>query len=310
MNRYACIHDLNNYFKKRDLLGGLTESEQTQLRKNIGLEYLTGGGSEPVEIKYEALNDLVQRKALQAGIRYIITDFQTIYESNVENSVGNYITWGSTTNPSEVYHIVVAALTPEILSKKATILEHPEWTVEYDAAKETLSDGLTTKGKITYLRDSNNNVAFYDFKNVKFRRTREQIPSLKTTYGDFYTFSDVVNGEIVDSSSLHNTRCNVIKDTSWNNVFLGDTYNNRIETGCQNNTFVKGMCNTVLQWDSVNNICYEPVMYTTGSLYNQIFKQGNTVLSTSITKTIHKVNEATIVSFLDPITYAYQVIIL
>ena len=35
--RYACIHDLNNYFKKKDLLGGLTDLEQEQLRKNIGI---------------------------------------------------------------------------------------------------------------------------------------------------------------------------------------------------------------------------------------------------------------------------------
>jgi hypothetical protein len=27
-NRWACLHDLNNYFKKKDLLGGLTEPEK------------------------------------------------------------------------------------------------------------------------------------------------------------------------------------------------------------------------------------------------------------------------------------------
>jgi hypothetical protein len=47
-----------------------------------------------------------------------------------------------------------------------------------------------------------------------------------------------------------------------------------------------------------------------GSIYSKEFNTGNTVLSTAISKTIHKVNEATIVSFLDPITYAYQVILL
>ena len=41
---------------------------------------------------------------------------------------------------------------------------------------------------------------------------------------------------------------------------------------------------------------------------SKIFPIGETVLSTTISKTIHKVNEATIISFLDPITYAYQVI--
>ena len=32
MGRYACLSDLNNYFKKAELLGGLTEPEKTQLR--------------------------------------------------------------------------------------------------------------------------------------------------------------------------------------------------------------------------------------------------------------------------------------
>nr|DAK03710.1 MAG TPA: hypothetical protein [Bacteriophage sp.] len=50
--------------------------------------------------------------------------------------------------------------------------------------------------------------------------------------------------------------------------------------------------------------------YTSGSIYNKIFLIGDTSLSTSITKTIQKVNEATIISFLDPITYAYQIIII
>ena len=60
----------------------------------------------------------------------------------------------------------------------------------------------------------------------------------------------------------------------------------------------------------VNNRFNEPVTYLTGSIYFKEFETGNTVLSTSISKTIHKVNDATIVSFLDPITYAYQVVLL
>ena len=44
------------------------------------------------------------------------------------------------------------------------------------------------------------------------------------------------------------------------------------------------------------------------SIYNKTILEGDTTLSTAISKTVHKVNEATIVSFLDPITYAYQII--
>jgi hypothetical protein len=93
-------------------------------------------------------------------------------------------------------------------------------------------------------------------------------------------------------------------------VFLGDTYYNVIEEDCVGNTFMKGCHDTVLGWNSVNNTFYEDVCYMKGSLYNKTFLIGDTSLSTSISKTIHKVNEATIISFLDPITYSYQIIII
>ena len=53
-----------------------------------------------------------------------------------------------------------------------TPVRHGKWIVEYDYEYETLTDGIKTKGKITYLKDSNNNIAYYDFKNIKSRRTR------------------------------------------------------------------------------------------------------------------------------------------
>jgi hypothetical protein len=45
-------------------------------------------------------------------------------------------------------------------------------------------------------------------------------------------------------------------------------------------------------------------------MFNKLFKVGDTTLSTTITKTIHKVNDVDIVSFLDPITYSHQVLII
>jgi hypothetical protein len=97
----------------------------------------------------------------------------------------------------------------------------------------------------------------------------------------------------------------MIGEGCTNNVFIGDTYYNIIEPECQNNIFAKGAHDCIIKWNTVNNRFNEPVAYLTGSLYFKNFETGNTVLSTSISKTVHKVNEATIVSFLDPITYAY-----
>lgn len=316
--RYACIHDLNNYFKKKDLLGGLTELEQQQLRKNIGIiDYAgEGGQSKPLEVTYAVLNGNITKKSLVTGARYVITDFQTIYSSNVTNSSGQKVTWGtdSSTNPSPIWKLVVTAITGNRLDPRVVIDDDrmKDWVIEYDPTQETLEDGITTKGKITFMRDSNYNSAYYDFKNVKFRRTAEELEdtnlNLGAAYGDFYTFSDLTSGTITDSSELHNTKHNELKQGCTNNIFLGDTYDNVLEADCKGNTFLRGCHDTTLRWNSVNNMFNENVCYMEGSLYNKVFPIGDTSLSMTITKTIHKVNEATIISFLDPMTYAYQII--
>lgn len=293
-NRWACIHDLNNYFKKKDLLGGLTEPEKAQLRSNIGVFDNFGEDGGQVEVTASTLNTMVNKKALVPGARYKVTDFQTIYTSN------NNETWGVDKNPSQKYELILVANTEERLDPRATIVGHENWYVEYDITPKVLSDGTVTKGTITFLRDENDNSAYYDFKNIKFRRNNT----------DYYTFSEIVNGVVKDSSCLHNTKYNTLGKDCYNNVFLGDTYNNIMQQGCVNNTFWKGCHNSTIGWESTNNTFYEAVRFVSGSMFNKLFKVGDTTLSTTITKTIHKVNDVDIVSFLDPITYSHQVLII
>ena len=100
-NRYACLQDLNNYFSKKDLLGGLTDLEQQQLRKNIGITD-SGEESKPLEITHSDIFQHIVNKTLITGKRYKITDFKTIYSSNTYNEDGNRITWGDEINPSKV----------------------------------------------------------------------------------------------------------------------------------------------------------------------------------------------------------------
>lgn len=313
-NRYACLSDLSGYFKKLDLLGGLTEPEKSQLRTNIGILNYTGEGgqSSPVEITYTALYDLVLHNTLVVGARYIITDFQTIYSSNVLNADNQNITWGTNINPSPIYNLVVIANTNNKLDSRAFILSQPTWHVEYDITKSILADGVTTKGKITYLKDSNGNSAFYDFKAVKFRRTKSQLTNtnfaITANYIDLYTFSDIVNNVASENSNLATTKYNELKQDCWNNIFIGDTYNNIIEANSTNNTFLRGCHDTTLSWNSTNNLFNEPVCYMSGSIYDKTIAIGDTSLSITITKTVNKVNDVTILSFLDPITYAYQII--
>ena len=297
--RWACAADLNNYFKKTDLLGGLTTIEKETLRNNIGVIDYTGEGGQlvPKEVTYDTLNGYITNNMLVTGARYIITDFRTIYQTLVS---GSYVTWGVTVNPSKILRLIVTAVSTNRIDSRVLIddITTVGWTVYYDVTKQTLNDGTTTKGRITYLKDEKGNSAYYDFKNVRFHRGD----------GDYYTFSDIVNGVITDSTTLFNTKYNTLEDGCTDNVFMGDTYNNIFKSGCVSNTFSKGCHDIILGWNSTNNIFGESVCYINGSLYNTTILSGNTVLSTTISKTIHKVNEATIVSFLDPITYAYQII--
>lgn len=310
-NRYACTDDLSNYFKKADLLGGLTTLEQEQVRRNLGIQDIVDEVEGYVETTYANLWDKITRAQLIPGVIYAITDYQTIYSSNILNNVGQRVTWGSTINPSQVWTLITTAISSNQLDRRISILGK-NWEVEYDVTRKLLEDGTQNKGTITYLADNNGNSAYYDFKNIKWRCSRELLrkAGISTEYNmDLYTFSDIINGEVVDSSELHNTKYNIIKEGCENNIFIGDTYYNIIEPECRDNLFAKGAHDCIIKWNTTNNRFNEPVRYLTGSIYNKEFETGDTVLSTSITKTIHKVNEATIVSFLDPITYTYQVII-
>ncbi len=317
VNRYACLSDLRGYFRKLDLLSGLTELEKIELRKNIGVIDYTGeaGDITPAEITYEALWDLLSRNLIVVGGRYIITDYQTIYSSNVYLG-GNKISWGhdASINPSTTYRLLVTGIANNKLDTKVYVLGK-DWEVNYDVTRETLEDGTETKGKITWLKDSKGNSAYYDFKNIKFRRTREELSNttinITAPYLDLYTFSLIKSGNVVQDNS-ENELCeyNTFKEGCWNNVFIGNSFNNIFEAECKQNTFIRGCYNSHFLWNSYNNLFHENVAYTSGSIYNYTAPIGNTSFSTTITKSIHKVNEATILSYLDPITYSYQVIIL
>ena len=313
-DRFACTSDLNAYFKKKDLLGGLTSLEQAQLRANIGIIDYTGEGGQdsPIELNYAQFWERYQSSQLVTGASYVITDFQTIYASNTYNNAGQKISWGLNINPSQVWRLYVRAVSKNEIDRRI-IIAGKSWEVEYDPTRKVLSDGTTTKGQITFLYDDNGNSAFYDFKNIKFQWTKEKLQEAGIQANKdlaLYTFSNIEQGEVKDSSEFSNTKFNMIGEGCTNNVFIGDTYYNIIEPECQNNIFAKGAHDCTIKWNTVNNRFNEPVAYLTGSIYFKNFETGNTVLSTSISKTVHKVNEATIVSFLDPITYAYQVVII
>lgn len=308
--RLVCLHDLNNYFNKKDLLGGLTELEQARLRLNIGILDPSTDDSLISKVTHAMFNDMIEKQMLIPGKKYIITDYQTIYSSNVSVN-GVLVSWGhnKSDNPSEVYELLITAIgTSETDPRVIALNKSKHWEIMYNPKPERLPDGIINKGTIFSLKDDRNNICGYDFKNIKTRIYRKDLGSISNNYIDLYTFSEIQSGKAVDASELDSVYNNTIETGSINNVFIGDTYNNKVYNNCSNNLFVKGAHNNVFTWNTLNNKFEEEVCYLTGSIANKTIKAGNIELSSAITKNVHKVNEATIVSYLDPITYSYQII--
>lgn len=317
-NRHVCLKDLDNYLNKAEYLDGYTPTEQKQVRKNIGAigeadlaSYITE--TKFIPLTHAELVDLIKDNKLGIGQVYAITDFQTIYESNVQNNVGQYITWGLDDNSSEVCTIMTIALSANTLLNRVVIVsdKYPnsyKWIVEYDYEPEVLQDGVSTKGKITYLKDTNNNVAYYDFKNVKSRRSRIQLNELGINitqdYLDLYTFN---TQDFNEASETYNVYNNHLGSGSNNNVFIGnDCYNNVFEDGFRNNTFVSSCHNNRFQFDTYNNVFKYPVIYLTGSFNNLKFIN-NDYTSMDVNKQISKINRSYVISYLDSDTLTLHV---
>lgn len=171
--RHVLFKDLKPYLHRRDYLSGFTSTEQAYIRKNIGaigVDQLDALQGRAIRVTYSELENQIQSGTLVVGAVYFITDFQTIYQSKTRNAEGKYVTFGSDVHPSKVYTIAAIAITPSsLLSTVSIISDDPTsifWVVQYDPTKETLDDGKTTKGRITYLSDNNFNQARFDFKNT------------------------------------------------------------------------------------------------------------------------------------------------
>lgn len=144
------MSDLKKYFKKSELLSGLTEFEKLEARLNLGIiDYVGESGQiAPIPITHEALWLLVKTNKVIVGGRYIITDFQTIYSSEMLSTNGLKLTWGLEINTTPIIPLLVIGETSSSLDSRAVALGK-DWEIEYDITKVRLPDGLSTKGRIT-----------------------------------------------------------------------------------------------------------------------------------------------------------------
>lgn len=277
--RHVCFKDLENYFKKSDYFDGLSDQEMELIRTNLDVpstKDLTEKQGGVVELTYEELKLKVDESNLNTYCTYVITDFRTIYESNVEVN-GVRETWGTETNhPSTEYSIVLNPISKNQFSQNVEILEDgvaKNWIVRYDFNQETLSDGTLTKGKIIYLQDEHNNSAYYDFKNIRFRvyLNAQDVDTLPSSGNyDLYTFSYHSGNKFIENSQeAYN---NTFEVNCYENVFLGETVNNVFYGGFKNNIFTSDCKYNKFEWNTSGNKFTSSITYAQGSIQDALVK--------------------------------------
>lgn len=311
--RHVCFEDLKNYFKIADYFGNLSESEKQLIRENLQVPSIKTNFSQNVIYgTYEEIKQLADLNNLIIYNKYIITDFQTIYQAN------NGEVWGYTKNPSKIYSIILTPTSNSTFDKRVSLLHEGislNWEACYDFTQEILKDGTKTKGKITYLKDQNNNSAYYDFKNYQFLITlkNSEVPGLAyDTTLPMYTFNKLTGTTCVENSDSYEVFNNHFDEDCWVNVFIGETNNNTFFGGFKNNIFIKGCTYNKFEWNMTNNVFLEKISYTQGSVQNAYVK--NTNYDSNISKEfkmVHTLNTSEpvfIVSYLDGETLTQQVI--
>jgi len=128
-----------------------------------------------IDITYSALATLVSGNGLKKGQGYRITDFAT--KHRIHNT--------SVIFTADAEPIVVVAQTANAFERSAYSPSNPNDIIHYDFNNNLCEDGTTPRnGRIIYRWDTANNVsAYYDWREVRFRRwlvTAKQQESMTT----------------------------------------------------------------------------------------------------------------------------------
>lgn len=311
--RHVCMSDLIRYLKRDEYLSGYTESEQEQIRKNIGALGISEINDIVSQItnlyildSYKNIKTLVETKQLKIGYTYAISDFSSMYISNANELITSSVN----------YVVILTATDSNKFNSRVTLLstdylDSYKWIVEFDFNSELLKDNTYTKGKITYLKDCNNNIAYYDFKGIQFRRTKEELSKLginiKEPYKYLFTFND---SNLQEASNGINVKNNHFDSDCTNNIFIGNNcINNIFKGGFKNNTFTGPCENNYFGFDSQNNNFKDAVYYVTGTINNKDFIDLN-YTTNLISKQFVKTEEGYAISYVDSDTLTYQTILL
>lgn len=229
------------------------------------------------EVTYDEIYDLLISNSLIPGAKYRITDYVTTCVTSCVDVMNNNMEIRSAEHQ---FDIVVTALHDNKLDENAKVMLHEgdtyfannnldKWEIKYslenDNEKYKWADTVNGKGVIYYMKDEHNNEAYYDFKNILFKRSKTDFfdkntwfnaaSKLSTSDRYFYTFTRLTNaGNTIkdssvyydDTNTVYYSKNNKISNSLINSLYLNNivfinnlncTAHNIIGSNCCNNTF-------------------------------------------------------------------------
>ena len=303
--RHVCYKDLKNYIERDKYFSDFTKEEIELIQKNLGIVNNQDQSYNPTVIigTYDEIYNQASISNLKIGYKYVIKDFRSIYSDEDGNICGtdNFM-------PSKEYTMFLTPSSTSTFDKRVQIVNgdlsmaNPiNWIVEYDIRKKIFSNGTTNKGTITYLKDTNNNSAYYDFKNIKFKKRLEDLNKGATTYNEdtyLYTFD---NGGNDASNSI--CKNNHLEYGAYRNVFLGNTQNVTLSADCHDNIFFKNCENCNFDYGTYNNYFKDNVIRCSGSVHE---KELDSITSNNYPKRFDILEDREVMVYLDPHTQTYQ----
>ena len=288
--RHVCLKDLDNYVKRYEYFSDFTEDEIALVQRN--LDIFTADGI-VIEGSYEAIHELQSKASLKLGYTYIINDFRSIYLDDNSNICGI-----EDNIPSTEYWVILHPSSENTFDSRVTLyknddMECSKWVVEYDITPIVFDNGTTNKGTITYLKDSNNNYAYYDFKNVRFIKTIED----STNY--YYTF-----GGLSDTSNTSNIQNAHLEKGASGNIFMGTVINFTLGVECKNNIFLKKCSNSSFDYGTNNNIFQTNIINCSGTVSDMTLFNLDNIAPIPIE--FVTVKDVQGILYLDPETLTYQ----
>lgn len=304
--RHVCLKDLDNYIKRDSYFSDFDKDEIALIQQNLGIEAAKASDYNPTIVlgTFDSIYQQVKNNSLKVGYVYVIKDFRSIYldvDGNVCGTEDNV--------PSQEYYVYLTPVTENTFNKNVTLVATDktikgceQWTVQYDITPVILTTGVTNKGTITYLKDTNNNSAYYDFKNIKFKIHLADLNKGSKTYTEdtyLYTFDS-------DGTDASENLCknNHLEYGATRNVFLGNTQNVTLAADCHDNIFFANCENCVFTYGTYGNYFQNNVVRCKGAVHEKTL---DSKTATTCPKWFDVLEDTEIMIYLDPETRTFQV---